>query len=143
MSLRRALRIAGAETVLPSHWKVSDETTQRLMTEFMGRWRAGEPRVQAWRCGAAYIAAAKRNEGRFLQSLFLGGVHALRSSDAALGDERPPNTAGKMPALPDSQDGCPTPLADRDASLYLGSRCLTLICASERAMDALTAATSA
>jgi CHAT domain-containing protein len=49
MSLRRAFRIAGAETVLASHWKVSDRATSRLMTEFMRRWRAGEPRVQAWR----------------------------------------------------------------------------------------------
>jgi CHAT domain-containing protein len=49
MSLRRAFRIAGAETVLASHWKVSDRATSRLMTEFMRRWRAGEPRVKAWR----------------------------------------------------------------------------------------------
>jgi CHAT domain-containing protein len=49
MSLRRAFRIAGAETVLASQWKVDDEATNRLMTEFMRRWRAGEPRAKAWR----------------------------------------------------------------------------------------------
>jgi len=49
MSLRRAFRIAGAETVLASHWKVSDESTRLLMTEFMRRWRSGEPRAKAWR----------------------------------------------------------------------------------------------
>ena len=49
MSLRRAFRIAGAETVLASHWPVSDKATSRLMTEFMRRWRAGEPRAKAWR----------------------------------------------------------------------------------------------
>jgi CHAT domain-containing protein len=49
MSLRRAFRIAGAETVLASHWKVNDKATGRLMTEFMQRWRAGQPRGQAWR----------------------------------------------------------------------------------------------
>jgi CHAT domain-containing protein/tetratricopeptide (TPR) repeat protein len=49
MSLRRAFRIAGAETVLASHWKVDDQATSRLMTEFMRRWRAGEPRAKAWR----------------------------------------------------------------------------------------------
>ncbi len=48
MSLRRAFRIAGAETVLASHWSVSDKATSRLMTEFMRRWRAGEPRAKAW-----------------------------------------------------------------------------------------------
>jgi CHAT domain-containing protein len=49
MSLRRAFRIAGAESVLASHWPVSDKATSRLMTEFMRRWHSGEPRAQAWR----------------------------------------------------------------------------------------------
>jgi CHAT domain-containing protein/Tfp pilus assembly protein PilF len=49
MSLRRAFRIAGAETVLASHWPVSDKATSQLMTEFMRRWRSGEPRAKAWR----------------------------------------------------------------------------------------------
>jgi CHAT domain-containing protein len=49
MSLRRAFRIAGAQTVLASHWKVSDKATSQLMTEFIGRWRSGEPRAKAWR----------------------------------------------------------------------------------------------
>jgi len=49
MSLRRAFRIAGAQTVLASHWKVSDKATSQLMTEFIRRWRSGEPRAQAWR----------------------------------------------------------------------------------------------
>jgi CHAT domain-containing protein len=49
MSLRRAFRIAGAETVMASHWSVSDQATSRLMTEFMRRWRAGEPCAKAWR----------------------------------------------------------------------------------------------
>ena len=49
MSLRRAFRIAGAETVLAGHWKVSDKTTSQLMKGFMRRWHAGEPRVKAWR----------------------------------------------------------------------------------------------
>lgn len=49
MSLRRAFRIAGAQSVLASHWPVSDKATSRLMTDFMRRWRAGEPRAQAWR----------------------------------------------------------------------------------------------
>ena len=49
MSLRRAFTIAGAESVLASHWKVNDQATSQLMTEFMRRWREGAPRVQAWR----------------------------------------------------------------------------------------------
>ena len=49
MSLRRAFRIAGAQTVLASHGKANDKATSRLMMEFMRRWRAGEPRANAWR----------------------------------------------------------------------------------------------
>lgn len=49
MSLRRAFRIAGAETVLASHWKVNNTAARRLMTEFIRRWRSGEPRANAWR----------------------------------------------------------------------------------------------
>ena len=49
MSLRRAFRIAGAETVLASHWPVNDKATSQLMTEFIRRWQAGEPRAKAWR----------------------------------------------------------------------------------------------
>ena len=60
MSLRRAFRIAGAQTVLASHWKVSDKATTRLMTEFMRRWQAGQPRAQAWR--EAQLSLLRGNE---------------------------------------------------------------------------------
>jgi CHAT domain-containing protein len=49
MSLCRAFRIAGAETVIASHWKVSDKATNLLITDFIRRWRSGEPRGTAWR----------------------------------------------------------------------------------------------
>ena len=49
MSLRRAFLIAGAQTVLASHWEISDTATQQLMAEFMRRWQNGEPRATAWR----------------------------------------------------------------------------------------------
>jgi CHAT domain-containing protein len=60
MSLRRAFRIAGAQTVLASHWKVSDKATSQLMTEFIRRWRSGEPRAKAWR--AAQLSLLHSNE---------------------------------------------------------------------------------
>jgi CHAT domain-containing protein len=49
MSLRRAFLIAGAQSVLASHWDISDKATTQLITEFMRRWRSGEPRATAWR----------------------------------------------------------------------------------------------
>ena len=49
MSLRRAFRVAGAESVLASHWPVSDEATNELMTHFLKHWRAGKPRDEALR----------------------------------------------------------------------------------------------
>jgi len=49
MSLLRAFLIAGAQSVLASHWNISDKATSQLMTEFMRRWQSGEPRATAWR----------------------------------------------------------------------------------------------
>ena len=59
MSLQRAFRIAGAQTVLASHWKVSDKATSQLMTEFIRRWRSGEPRAKAWREAQLSLLHAK------------------------------------------------------------------------------------
>ena len=59
MSLRRAFRIAGAQTVLASYWKVSDKATSQLMTEFIRRWRSGEPRAKAWREAQLSLLHAK------------------------------------------------------------------------------------
>src|SRR5438034_7230061 len=70
MSLRRAFRIAGAQTVLASHWKVSDKATSRLMTEFMRRWRAGEPRAQAWREAQLSLLHSKGFSNPLLSSAF-------------------------------------------------------------------------
>jgi len=65
MSLRRAFRIAGAETVLASHWKVSDKATSLLITEFVRRWRAGEQRAHAWREAQLTLLRSKDQSGHF------------------------------------------------------------------------------
>jgi CHAT domain-containing protein/tetratricopeptide (TPR) repeat protein len=70
MSLRRAFRIAGAESVLASHWPVSDKATSRLMTEFMQRWRAGEPRAQAWREAQLKLLRSKGTKEDFSNPYF-------------------------------------------------------------------------
>jgi CHAT domain-containing protein len=48
MPLRRAFRTAGAQTLLASHWEMTDKATSQLMTEFIRRWHSGEPRAKAW-----------------------------------------------------------------------------------------------
>ncbi len=70
MSLRRAFRIAGAETVLASHWKVSDNATRLLMTEFMRRWQAGEPRGQAWRAAQLTLLRSKEFSNPYFWAAF-------------------------------------------------------------------------
>jgi CHAT domain-containing protein/tetratricopeptide (TPR) repeat protein len=70
MSLRRAFRIAGAETVLASHWKVSDRATSQLMTELMRRWRAGEPRAKAWREAQLTLLRSKGTKEDFSNPFF-------------------------------------------------------------------------
>ncbi|MEO5802765.1 MAG: CHAT domain-containing protein [Verrucomicrobiota bacterium] len=70
MSLRRAFRIAGAETVLASHWKVSDKATSGLMTEFMRRWRSGEPRAKAWREAQLSLLRSKEFSNPYFWAAF-------------------------------------------------------------------------
>ena len=70
MSLRRAFRIAGAESVLASHWPVSDRATGRLMKEFMRRWSTGEPRAQAWRAAQLSLLHSKDFSNSYFWAAF-------------------------------------------------------------------------
>ena len=70
MSLQRAFRIAGAETVLASHWNVSDKATTLLMTEFMRHWREGESRANAWREAQLSLLRSKDFSNPFFWSAF-------------------------------------------------------------------------
>ncbi len=47
--LRRALQVAGAETVMMSLWTVPDAETRELMALFYGKWLAGADKHQALR----------------------------------------------------------------------------------------------
>jgi CHAT domain-containing protein len=70
MSLSRAFRIAGAQTVLASHWTVSDKATSELMTEFMRRWRAGESRASAWHNAQLTLLHSKNFSDPFFWAAF-------------------------------------------------------------------------
>ncbi|HEX8703046.1 MAG TPA: CHAT domain-containing protein, partial [Myxococcaceae bacterium] len=47
--LRRALVVAGAETVVMSLWKVNDDSTRLLMEAYYGNLLAGQGRASALR----------------------------------------------------------------------------------------------
>ena len=47
--LQRALRVAGADAVITSLWKVDDQTTQALMTEFYKGWLSGKTKRTAFK----------------------------------------------------------------------------------------------
>ncbi len=70
MSLRRAFRIAGAQTVLASHWPVNDRATSQLMTEFIRRWRSGEPRAKTWREAQLSLLHSKEFSSPYFWSAF-------------------------------------------------------------------------
>jgi hypothetical protein len=72
-----SITLPGAETVLASHWKVSDKATSLLMTEFMRRRREGESRVSAWR--QAQLTPFALEE--FFKSLLLVGFHPHRTGE--------------------------------------------------------------
>lgn len=46
--LHRAFQVAGAKTVVISLWKVSDEPTQELMSNFYSNWVAGMTKREAF-----------------------------------------------------------------------------------------------
>lgn len=48
--LRRAVFLAGAQTLVSSLWKVNDSSTQELMLRYYARLRAGEGRSESLRC---------------------------------------------------------------------------------------------
>ncbi|MFY7786911.1 MAG: CHAT domain-containing protein [Thermoflexibacteraceae bacterium] len=63
--LQRAFKVAGAKSILTSHWKVDDRVTQELMTAFYANClRMGNKRQ-------AFLAAQQEIRKKYPQSFFL------------------------------------------------------------------------
>ncbi len=65
--LRRALQVAGAESVLLSMWSVPDKETQELMTLFYQKWLSGKDKNQALR--EAQLEMRSRVKSRYGKDL--------------------------------------------------------------------------
>ncbi len=60
--LRRALQVAGAQSVMMSMWEVPDVETQRLMKLFYAKWLGGEEKHQALREAQLELRAQIKQE---------------------------------------------------------------------------------
>jgi CHAT domain-containing protein len=67
--LRRAFVLAGAKTLVMSLWKVPDEQTRELMTDFYGRLLAGRGRADALR--EAQLAMKEKYPDPFYWGAFI------------------------------------------------------------------------
>ncbi len=69
--LQRAFQVAGAESVIMSLWKVSDEATKQLMTSFYQEWMKGKPKEEA------FFAAQKSLRTSFPEPYYWGAFVML------------------------------------------------------------------
>ncbi|MEQ9468628.1 MAG: CHAT domain-containing protein [Ekhidna sp.] len=69
--LQRAFQVAGAESVIMSLWKVSDEATKQLMTNFYNEWMGGKSKE------AAFSAAQKKLRETFPEPYYWGAFVML------------------------------------------------------------------
>ena len=87
--LRRALQVAGAESVLMSMWAVPDRETQELMTLFYKKWLSGKDKHEALREAQLEMRERVRTQ-------------LWKGSAAILGRFRPRRAVGEFlkPVLP-------------------------------------------
>lgn len=110
--LRRALSIAGAQTILMSLWEVDDEATRDLMIGYYQHMAAGEGRAEALRTSQLALLHDKKHTHPFYWAAFL-----------ASGDPRPVDFAvvppGGIPkAVSPGTNGCACEVAGHDEPGY-------------------------
>ncbi len=76
--LRRAFRIAGAETLVMSLWKIDDETTRDLMGRYYRKLIAGEGRTEAMRQTMKEIRGEHADPNYWAPFFVLGRAEPLR-----------------------------------------------------------------
>ncbi|WP_199741737.1 CHAT domain-containing tetratricopeptide repeat protein [Corallococcus sp. CA047B] len=80
--LRRALVVAGAETVVMSLWKVKDDTTQELMEAYYRHLLAGRGRAAALREAMHWLRAAKPHPHHWAPFIVSGQDAPLRGLES-------------------------------------------------------------
>jgi MYXO-CTERM domain-containing protein len=98
LGLRRALVLAGAETLVMSLWKVDDDATRDLMVDYYHRLEAGEGRAEALRkARLAMLASPGRSHPFYWASFIVSG-------DPSPLDAGAPRSL--PPAVPPGSKGC-------------------------------------
>lgn len=111
--LRRALVIAGAETVVTSLWRVTDDTTRDLMQAYYAELRRGAGRSEAMRTVALSLLRQPALAHPYFWASFL--VSGDRSPIGQVLEE-PPTPPRKPLIPPPSARGCTCALTEHEAS---------------------------
>lgn len=105
--LRRALAIAGAQTILMSLWAVDDEATRDLMIGYYRQMANGEGRVEALRTAQLGILRTKGRAHPFYWAAFLASGDPRAVEFAVV----PP---GGIPKAPGAARGCACEIVGRN-----------------------------
>ncbi|MFP2910961.1 CHAT domain-containing protein, partial [Pyxidicoccus sp. 3LFB2] len=81
--LRRALVVAGAETVVTSLWQVNDDTTRQLMEAYYQNLLAGQGRASALREAMLWLRATRPHPHHWAPFIVLGQDAPLRGLGSA------------------------------------------------------------
>ncbi|TKD02256.1 CHAT domain-containing tetratricopeptide repeat protein [Polyangium fumosum] len=104
--LRRALFVAGVESLVASLWKVADEETQRLMVAYYQRVTKGSGRSPALRdVQLAMLADAPTSHPYFWASFGVFGEPSPMGVDV-VGDRRTPHEAPRVMPVQPGPRGC-------------------------------------